>query len=91
MNKIYNDTRDAAFEELYQIALNDPRVVVLSADTGALMFKEFKKNIPEQFFNVGVAEQNAISVAAGLALTNRHVFVFGISNFVTLRCYEQSG
>ncbi len=89
MSKIYNDTRDAAFEELYEIALSDPRVVVLSADTGALMFKEFKRNIPEQFFNVGVAEQNAISVAAGLALTGRHVFVFGISNFVTLRCYDQ--
>ncbi|MCX6262330.1 MAG: 1-deoxy-D-xylulose-5-phosphate synthase [Bacteroidia bacterium] len=89
MKKIYNDTRDAAFEELYDIALNDLRVIVLSADTGALMFKEFKKNIPDQFFNVGISEQNAISVAAGLALNGRHVFVFGISNFVTLRCFEQ--
>jgi transketolase len=89
MKKIYNDTRDAAFEELYDIAFNDPRVIVLSADTGALMFKEFKKNIPDQFFNVGISEQNAISVAAGLALNGRHVFVFGISNFITLRCFEQ--
>lgn len=89
MNKIYNDARDAAFQELYEIALRDPNVVVLSVDTGVLMFKEFKKNIPKQFFNVGVAEQNAISVAAGLALIGRHVFVFGIANFVTLRCYEQ--
>ena len=89
MSKIYNDTRDATFGELYDIALSDPNVIVLSADTGAQMFKEFKKNIPKQFFNIGVAEQNTISVAAGLALTNKHVFVFGITNFVTLRCYDQ--
>jgi len=89
MSKTYNDTRDATFEELYEIALRDRNVVVLSADTGALMFKEFKKSISKQFFNVGVAEQNAISVAAGLALTGKHVFVFGISSFVTFRCYEQ--
>ena len=89
MNKTYNDTRDAVFEELYEIALGDPSVVVLAADTGALMFKDFKRNIPKQFFNTGVAEQNTVSVAAGLALVGKHVFVFGISNFVTLRCYEQ--
>ena len=89
MNKVYNDARDATFEELYDIALGDPNVILLAADTGALMFKEFKRNIPKQFFNVGVAEQNAISAATGLALTGRHVFVFGITTFVTLRCYEQ--
>lgn len=87
--KQYNDVRDAIFQELYDIALNDQRVMVLSVDTGAMMFKEFKKNIPNQFYNVGIAEQNAMSAAAGLALTGRHVFVYGITNFVTLRCFEQ--
>lgn len=89
MNSKYNDSRDATFNELYEIALEDPNVIVLSVDTGALIFKEFKKNIPEQFHFVGIAEQNAMSVAAGLALTGKHVFVFGISNFVTTRCFEQ--
>lgn len=89
MRNFYNDTRDAVFQELYEIALADANVIVLSADTGAAMFKQFSKNIPQQFFNIGAAEQNAIGVAAGLALTGKHVFVFGISNFVTLRCYEQ--
>ncbi len=89
MSKVYNNSRDAIFTELYEIALQDPNVILLAADTGAHMFKEFKKNIPKQFFYVGVAEQNAISVAAGLALTGKHVFIFGITNFVTLRCYEQ--
>lgn len=89
MSSVYDDTRDATFCELYKIAIADPNVIVLSADTGAMMFKEFAKNIPDQFYNVGIAEQNAISVAAGLALAGKHVFVFGISNFVTLRCFEQ--
>lgn len=87
--KIYNDARDAIFGELYEIAIRDPNVIVLSGDTGAFIFKEFKKNLPKQFFNVGVAEQNTMSVAAGLALSGKHVFVFGLANFVTLRCYEQ--
>ncbi|MFC1558613.1 transketolase family protein [candidate division KSB1 bacterium] len=89
MNKIYNDSRDATFEELYEIAVRDKNVILLSCDTGAYKFGDFKKNIPDQFHNVGVSEQNAISAAAGLALTGKKVFVFGITNFVTLRCYEQ--
>lgn len=85
----YTDTRDATFAELYEIALQDSNVILLTADTGAFKFKDFEKNLPRQFYNVGIAEQNAISVAAGLALAGKKVFVFGISTFVTLRCYEQ--
>ncbi|PIR57843.1 MAG: 1-deoxy-D-xylulose-5-phosphate synthase [Parcubacteria group bacterium CG10_big_fil_rev_8_21_14_0_10_38_31] len=87
--KKYTDIRDAIFEELYDIALKDKKVVILSADNGASIFKRFEENMPSQFFNVGIAEQNAMSVAAGLAFTGRHVFVVGIANFVTLRCFEQ--
>ncbi len=85
----YTDTRDATFAELYEIALQDPNVILLTADTGAFKFKDFEKNLPHQFYNIGIAEQNSISVAAGLALAGKKVFVFGISTFVTLRCYEQ--
>jgi len=87
--KAYTDTRDATFEELFEIARADRNVVLLTADTGAFVFPRFAKELPGQFFNVGIAEQNAISVAAGLALSGKHVFVFGLSPFVTLRCYEQ--
>ncbi|SJZ34662.1 transketolase [Trichlorobacter thiogenes] len=87
--KIYEDARDAIFEELYELALKDKDVIVLSADTGAYMLTLFKKNIPEQFYNVGIAEQNMMSVAAGLSMSGKKVFVYGISNFVTLRCLEQ--
>jgi len=87
--KRYSDTRDAMFQELYEIALADEDVIVLTCDTGALMFNEFAKNMPARFYNVGVTEQNAMSAAAGLAFAGKRVFVFGITNFVTLRCYEQ--
>ncbi len=87
--KLYDDARDAIFEELYAIASHDKNIIVLSADTGAYMFKLFKENLPGQFYNVGIAEQNMMSVAAGLTLSGKKVFVYGISNFVTLRCLEQ--
>jgi transketolase len=87
--KTYTDTRDAIFEELYDIAVNDSNVMLISADTGAMKFADFEKNIPNQFFNVGIAEQNAMTIAAGLTHVGKKVFVFGISNFVALRCFEQ--
>ena len=85
----YTDCRDAAFQEIFKLAKADPRVVVLSADTGAFIFGQFKKELPSQFFNTGITEQNTMSIAAGLARMGRKPFVFGISNFVTIRCLEQ--
>ena len=87
--KTYNDPRDAVFEELYNIALNDKNVILFVADTGAMILEKFKKDLPKQFYNVGVAEQNAISAASGLASLGKHVFIYGITNFVTLRCFDQ--
>lgn len=85
----YTDARDAVFDTLYEIAIHDKDVILLMADTGAQKLEDFKQNIPEQFYNVGIAEQNMISVAAGLALVGKKVFCYGISNFVTLCCLEQ--
>lgn len=85
----YQDMRDAFFEELFKIASYNSEVILLMADQGAATFKKFEEKIPDQLINVGVAEQNMISVAAGLALSGKKVFVHAISNFSTLRCYEQ--
>lgn len=86
---IYKDMRDAFFEELFQIAKADKDVILLYADQGAFTFQKFYKEIPKQIMNVGIAEQNMISVAAGLALAGKKVFVHTILTFLTLRCYEQ--
>lgn len=85
----YDDMRDAFFEELFKIAYKDKGVIVLMADQGARTMEKFEEKIPNQLINVGIAEQNMISVAAGLALSGKKVFVHAIANFTTLRCYEQ--
>jgi transketolase len=83
------DMRDAFFDSVYEIAARDRNVVFLTADHAAFSLERFKKDMPRQFFNVGIAEQNMVSVAAGLALSGKRVFIYSIANFVTLRCFEQ--
>lgn len=86
---LYTDLRDAFFEELFQIAKKDKDVILLMADQGAMGIDKMKKEIPNQVINVGISEQNMISVAAGLSLSGKKVFAHAISTFTTLRCYEQ--
>ncbi|MGD0335693.1 MAG: transketolase C-terminal domain-containing protein [Candidatus Omnitrophota bacterium] len=83
------DIRDAFFDELYEIAREDKEVLFLTADMGALSLEKFKRDLPRQYINVGIAEQNMISVAAGLTLGGKKVFVYAIAPFITQRCYEQ--
>jgi transketolase len=83
------DIRDAFFDEVYEIASKDPNVMFLTADMGALSLNRFKKDLSHQYINVGVAEQNLVSIAAGLALGGKKVFIYSIAPFVTQRCYEQ--
>lgn len=83
------DMRDAFFDEVYNIAKKDRNVIFLTADMGAFSLGRFKKDLPGQYINAGVAEQNMISIAAGLTLGGKRVFAYGIAPFVTMRCYEQ--
>ena len=83
------DARDAFFDELYRLAREDRNVIFMTADMGAFSLERFKRDLPGQYFNVGVAEQNMVSVAAGLAMTGKKVFIYSIVPFVTLRCLEQ--
>ena len=89
MSQTYTDIRDALFEEVYRLALEDASVMILSADQGAFTLNKFRSEMPDQFLNTGVAEQNLICVATGLAMTGFKVFAYGIIPFVTLRCLEQ--
>ncbi|HJN88307.1 MAG TPA: transketolase C-terminal domain-containing protein, partial [Dehalococcoidia bacterium] len=83
------DMRDAFFDEINRLAAKNRDVLLLTDDQGAFSLEWLRENLPEQYFNVGVAEQNLISVAAGLALGGKIPIVYGISPFMTLRCYEQ--
>ncbi len=64
-------------------------IFILSGDGGLGVFDRFQEEYPDRFRNMGIAEQNTISFAAGLALTGYKVFVYNIIPFVLYRCYEQ--
>jgi transketolase len=83
------DLRDAFFDEIAAFALQDSDVVILTNDMQVNSLIKFKEAFPERFINVGVAEQNMINVAAGLASSGKKVVIFGILSFLTTRCYEQ--
>ena len=83
------DMRDAFFTALLARARTDRRIVVLSLDFGAPSLDRFRADLPAQFINVGISEQNAISTAAGLALTGKTVIVYSIASFITARSLEQ--
>lgn len=83
------DIRDAYFDAVYAIGEKDPAVIIITNDMDVFSLRKFKQNFPDRFINVGVAEQNMINVAAGLASCGKKPLVFGISSFVTFRCYEQ--
>ena len=89
MMRCANEMRDAFFDALYRHAVSDRRIIVLSNDFGAPSLDQFRTNIPGQFVNAGISEQNIIGVAAGLALAGKRVCVYSIASFITLRCLEQ--
>jgi transketolase len=81
--------RTAFIETLVAEAANDPSLFLLNGDLGYSVLEAFAEKFPERYINVGVAEQNMIGVAAGLAMAGKNVFVYSIANFATLRCIEQ--
>ncbi|RYG24562.1 transketolase [bacterium] len=81
--------RTAFLEALLAVAEADPRVWLLTGDLGYSVLEPFMERFPDRFVNVGVAEQNMVGVAAGLALAGKVVFTYSIANFPTLRCLEQ--
>lgn len=80
--------RDVIFNRLYEIARLDGNIVIVVADMSAPALDQFRIDIPQQFINVGIAEQNAILIGSGLALEGKKVYVYAISPFITLRCLE---
>ena len=81
--------RDAFFDSLYDLAVKDSRLMLLTSDTGAICHDNFKNKLSSQYINVGIAEQNMVGVAAGLAISGKIVYIYAIIPFVTMRCYEQ--
>ncbi|MHC4681398.1 MAG: transketolase C-terminal domain-containing protein, partial [Planctomycetota bacterium] len=68
--------RDAFFDRLYERAREDVNIVIVAADMSAPALDKFRRDLPAQFVNVGIAEQNAVVIASGLALTGKKVFAY---------------
>ena len=75
---------------LAKLAETDDKVVVLDADlAGSTKTAEFRKAAPERFIECGIAEQDMIGIAAGLAASGKTVFASTFAVFATGRCWEQ--
>jgi len=82
--------RDAYGEALLELGASNPRVVVLGADTtGSMKSGVFSNTYPDRFFNLGIAEQNLVGVAAGLALAGKVAYAGTYAIFVPGKCVDQ--
>lgn len=81
--------RDAFVSQLATLAADRPEIFLITGDLGYGVLEEFATKFSKQFLNAGVAEQNMMGMAAGLADSGRLPFVYSIANFPTFRCLEQ--
>lgn len=81
--------RDTFIHALLQHAQTDRNIILVTGDLGFGVLDAFRRELPAQFINAGVAEQGMTGLAAGLALAGKNVFTYSIANFPTLRCLEQ--
>lgn len=80
--------RTAFLQTLFESAKQDPRIVFMTGDLGFSVVESFMDDLPMQFVNAGIAEQNMTGMAVGMALSGKIVFTYSIANFPTLRCLE---
>lgn len=80
--------RGAFVRTLAELAERDSRILFLTGDLGYTVVEPFAEEFPDRFFNVGVAEQNMVGLATGLAEAGFIPFVYSIVTFATLRPYE---
>jgi len=81
--------RDVFLSALLARMGQDSSIFFLTADFGSPVLDQIRNDFPERFINVGIAEQNLINVATGLALEGYRVYAYAIAPFITMRCYEQ--
>ncbi|MFF2154414.1 transketolase family protein [Paenibacillus chitinolyticus] len=81
--------RDTIVNCLIERARIDKSIYLITSDMGYGVLDPFKDEFPDRYLNVGIAEQNSIGVASGLALSGKNVYVYSIIPFVIMRCFEQ--
>lgn len=81
--------RTAFIDQLVQEASLHDNLFLITGDLGFNVIEPFADKYPDRFLNAGIAEQNMMGAAAGLAKEGYNVYVYSIANFPTLRCMEQ--
>lgn len=81
--------RTAFSDTLVRFAKADPNILLLTGDHGYALFDDFLKECPAQYINAGIAEQNMVGMAAGLARSGFRPIVYGLSAFIPVRVVEQ--
>lgn len=81
--------RTIFFQQLMSLAHADPNLYLVVGDVGFSVIETFQQAFGHRYINAGVAEQNMIGLAAGLAMAGKNVYVYSIVPFVIMRCFEQ--
>ena len=81
--------RNIFINKLIQASKKDIDIILLTSDLGFNAFESYREKYPDQFYNVGAAENNMVGVGSGLALKGKKVFIYSIIPFLIFRCFEQ--
>lgn len=81
--------RKCFIDTMLECAREDENVVLLMAEVGFSVVEPFEKEFPNRFFNTGIAEQNLVLTAAGMALNGFHPVAYSMSSFLPSRTFEQ--
>lgn len=81
--------RNAFINSIYKVTRKNNNVMCMVGDIGGFLLRNYIKDFPNNFYNLGAAEANLVGVAAGLAMSGKIPFVYTITPFITSRCYEQ--
>jgi transketolase len=81
--------RKTCLDWVHKLAKEDPRVVFVGSDLSPGLLSEMKKEMPDRWFMEGIAEQNVVGVAAGMAMEGLIPYANTIATFFTRRAYEQ--
>lgn len=81
--------RNALSKILVETAKSNPKVILLTGDHGYALFDDYRKYCSGQYINAGIAEQNMVGMAAGLARAGYLPIVYGLSAFIPIRVLEQ--
>lgn len=81
--------RNAFAKKITTLAKKNKKIILLSGDIGNRLFDDFKSKYSSRFYNCGIAEQNMVGVAAGLAIEGFLPILYTITPFLTSRAFEQ--